>query len=51
MNSTILRIAAALFIAASAVVFFATEQTNVFVALLVLGNLLSLAAHFVERRS
>ena len=46
-----LRVLAALFLIAAGVLFFATEHTKVFAALLVLGNVLSLAAHFVERPS
>ena len=51
MNPAALRVVAAIFIVVAGLVFFATEHTKAFAGLLVIGNLLSLAAHFVERRS
>lgn len=49
--SRILRIAAAILILASGVVLFATDNSKLFGMLLIIGNLLSLAAHFRDQRS
>lgn len=51
MSPTALRVLAAIFVVAAGVVLFAADQSRTFAALLILGNLLSLTAHFVERRT
>lgn len=50
MSSFLLRVLAAVFVVAAGVVMFAIENVTAFAGLLIVGNLLSLAAHFVERR-
>jgi hypothetical protein len=47
----LLRIAAAILIVASGVVLFVTDDTKSFAATLIVGNLLSLAAHFREQKA
>ena len=42
----LLRIGAATLIVASGIALFATDSTKVFASLLIVGNLLSLAAHY-----
>jgi hypothetical protein len=51
MTPALLRVIATILIVASGAVLLVTDHTKLFAALLVVGNLFSLAAHFVERRN
>ncbi|MHB1313502.1 MAG: hypothetical protein ACYC3L_15905 [Gemmatimonadaceae bacterium] len=46
-----LRIGAAVFIVGSGVVLFTTDSSKLFAALLIIGNLLSLAANVRDQKS
>lgn len=47
----ILRFGAVIFIVASGVFLFATDDTKTFAVLLIIGNLLSLAVHFRDQKA
>jgi len=47
----LLRIGAAVFIVASGVALFATDNTRLVASLLIIGNLLSLGAQYRDRQS